>query len=257
MFQRDLKEYYRWKLHLLFDTAFPILDVLLFVLVWGAILKGGFQGYGSMTKENYIGFLISGIMLWGFARQCVGGQFSHIFIEEKHSRTIQYLLASPISRISIPYGKSILPIFRSIFNSVVLIIVGLFLGFVFKGNPLLILLIIALTFLIFSGVGLTLAALGSWREDFADMGWLISYILEISAGIYYPIEVLPANIRDFLMSFPQTQAIQAMRMVVLQDATFVQLLPYLIPLTISAITMVVIAFFAFKFVERKAILVGI
>jgi ABC-2 type transport system permease protein len=257
VFQKELKEYYRWKLHIPFDIIFPLLDILLFVLVWGAILKGGFEGYGMMTRENYIGFLLSGMVLWSFARHCLGGDFSHTFVEEKHRRTIQYLLASPISRISIPYGKSVLPIFRSIFNSVILITVGLFLGFVFKGNLFLIILIICLTFLTFSGVGLTLAALGSWREDFADMSWLISYSLEISAGIYFPIEVLPENIKNIFMAFPQVQAVQAMRMVVLQDATLTQLLPFLIPLTFSAIIMIAIAFFAFKFVERKAILVGI
>jgi ABC-2 type transport system permease protein len=257
VFRRDLKEYYRWKLHLVFDVLFPLLDVILFTLVWGSILGGGFQGYGMMTKENYIGFLLSGMVLWTFVRHCIGGEFTHIFVEEKHRRTIQYLLASPINRISIPYGKSIMPILRATFNSVVLILVGLTLGFVFGGNIFLIILIIGLTFLTFSGVGLTLAALGAWREDFADMGWLISYSLEISAGIYFPIDILPANIKNILMYFPQTQAVQAMRMLVIQNASLVQLLPFLIPLIFSSTIMIIIALFAFKFVERKAILVGI
>lgn len=257
VFQRDFKDYYRWKLHIPFDILFPLLDILLFVLVWGSIIQGGFQGYGIMTKDNYIGFLLSGMILWSFARHCLGGDFTHIFVEEKHRRTIQYLLASPISRMSIPYGKAVLPVIRSIFNSSVLIIVGILLGFVFRGNFFLIVLIIALTFLTFSGVGLTLAALGSWREDIADMTYLVSYILEISGGIYYPIDILPANVKNILMAFPHTQAIQAMRMVVLQDAGLAQILPLLIPLTISAVVMITLAFFAFKFVERKAILVGI
>ncbi|MEM2583026.1 MAG: ABC transporter permease [Candidatus Thermoplasmatota archaeon] len=257
VFQKEAKEYWRWKLHIVFDAFFPLLDTLLFILVWRAILKGGFEGYGMITKENYVGFLISGMIVWSFARNYLSGEFTRIFVEEKHRRTIPYLLSSPISRIAIPYGKSLFPLIRSFFNSTILILAGISLGFVFKGNPLLIFLIILLTFITFSGIGLTIAALGSWREDIADSGWLIYYIFEITAGIYFPLDILPQNIKNIFFSLPQAQAVHAMRMVVLGNACFGDIIPYLLSLSFYAVVMIVIAILAFRFVERKAMLVGI
>ncbi|MBC7128637.1 MAG: ABC transporter permease [Thermoplasmatales archaeon] len=257
VFQKEIKEYWRWKLHIVFDAFFPLLDTVLFIIIWSAILKGGFEGYGMITKENYIGFLISGMIVWSFARNYLSGEFTRIFVEEKHRRTIQYLLSSPINRMAIPYGKSLLPVLRSIFNSIILISVGLSLGFVFKGNPFLILLIIFLTFLTFSGIGLTIAALGSWREDIADSGWLIYYIFEITAGIYFPLDILPGNIKNIFFALPQAQAVQAMRMLVLENAGIYDILPFILALAFYSLVMIFCAFFAFRFVERKAMLVGI
>ncbi|MBC7081371.1 MAG: ABC transporter permease [Thermoplasmatales archaeon] len=257
VFQKEVKEYWRWKLHIVFDAFFPLLDTLLFILVWSAILKGGFERYGMITRENYIGFLISGMIVWSFARNYLSGEFTRIFVEEKHRRTIQYLLSSPINRMAIPYGKSLLPVLRSLFNSTILISVGISLGFIFKGNPLLIFLIIFLTFLTFSGIGLTIAALGSWREDIADSGWLIYYIFEITAGIYFPLDILPQKLRIIFFALPQAQAVQAMRLVVLENAGLNEILPFLLPLAFYSFFMIIFAYLAFRFVERKAMLVGI
>ena len=159
--------------------------------------------------------------------------------------------------MAIPYGISVLPILRALYSSAVLLLLGLAFGYVFNANLLLVSLIVILMAALFSGIGLTLAALGSWREDIPDLRWILNYVLQIGAGVFFPISILPEGIKNVLLSLPSTQAVQAIRLVVLEDASFVQLLPLLIPLTIATIIMGVIAMLAFRFVERRAILVGI
>jgi ABC-2 type transport system permease protein len=257
VFEREAKDYWRWKLHFFFDAIYPMLDAILFLLIWGAILLGGFAGLGGLTKENYIGYILSGMVIWAFIGVTLRGDFVYGFVEEKHRRTIQYLFASPINRMAIPYGRTILPILRATYRALILVGLGLLFGFTFQGNILLAAFIILVTFLVFSGFGSIIAGLSTWREDLADLSWMFSYMIEISAGVYFPLQILPDNIRNILMILPQAQAVQAIRMVTLQNATFFDILPYTVPLIIIGIATAVVGRFVYKFIEKKAFLVGI
>lgn len=257
VFEREAKNYWRWKLHFVFDAVFPLLESILFLLVWSAVLAGGFVGFGDITRENYVGYILTGMVVWSFMGITLRGDFIYGFIEEKHRRTIQYLFASPLSKMAVPYGRLILPIIRSSYKALLIIGLGLLFGFVFQGNIILIILILLVSFMIFSGIGSIIAGLAAWREDFADLSWLFAYIVEISAGIFFPLQILPEAIRNFLYMMPHVQAVQAMRMVTLQNASFAQVLPYLIPLVILGVVTTIIARLIFRFIERKAFLVGI
>jgi len=255
---KEVKGYYRWELNYFWDMIYPVLDLVLFVTVWYAIFQGGFQSVGILNKENFIGFLLSGILAFQFIYSPLSSQFTQSFIREKYRRTLQNLLISPISRISIPYGKSLLSLVRSTYSTVILIIFSaLFLGFNLTGNFILGIFLFLLTFVSFSGLGLILASLGAWREDIASLSWLISYILEISSGVYYPIEALPQNIKEILMLIPSTQAVTAARLIFLKNATFMQVLPHLTYISIFGIITMCLAIICFKFVEKKAMLIGI
>ena len=151
VFRRDLKSYWRWKLHILFDTIVPIVDIALFLLVWSVIIGGGFEGVGMLNKDNYIAYLFSGFILWNFVNTPFTHDFVHSFIREKHWKTIEYIFISPLKKFSLPYGISILPLLRSIYSTIILLIIGfLFFGFSIKGDFLSIVLIVLM--LIFSAV---------------------------------------------------------------------------------------------------------
>ena len=66
IFAKTLKEYYRWKLHFVYDSVFPLLDGFLYIVIWGAILASG-VAVGILRPDNYIAFLLSGLILWNFA----------------------------------------------------------------------------------------------------------------------------------------------------------------------------------------------
>jgi ABC-2 type transport system permease protein len=258
VFRRDLKSYWRWKLHILFDTIVPIVDIALFLLVWSVIIGGGFEGVGMLNKDNYIAYLFSGFILWNFVNTPFTHDFVHSFIREKHWKTIEYIFISPLKKFSLPYGISILPLLRSIYSTIILLIIGfLFFGFSIKGDFLSIVLIVLLTFLGFSGVGLMISALASWREDFADVSWLINYILSIASGVYFPLEALPTNIKNFLMLLPSTKAVYAVRAIILQGVGIMELLPTILGLIVFGIISIFLAILVYRFVERKVMLIGI
>ncbi len=258
VFRRDLKGYWRWKLHIFFDTIVPIIDIALFLLVWSVIIRGGFQGIGLLNKDNYVAYLFSGFILWNFINTPFTHDFVHSFIREKHWKTIEYIYISPLKKLSLPYGISILPLLRSIYSTTVLLLIGfLFFGFSIQGNIPLIAVIVLLTFIGFSGLGLIIAALASWREDFADISWVINYVLSIASGVYFPLEALPNNIKSALSFLPSTQAVNAVRGIILQDLGINELLPVIIGLGVFGIISISVAILVYKFVERKVMLIGI
>jgi ABC-type polysaccharide/polyol phosphate export permease len=258
IFWRDIRHYVRWKLHFVFDIIFPLLDFIVFMVVWSAILKGGFEGIGMLNSQTYIIFLLSGFILWRFIDVALGRDVTHSFIREKYRQTMPYLLTSPISTLAIPYGTCILALIRSSYSSVILLVIGLlFFNLFVQGNIFLTMLIIFLTFLGFSGIGLVIAALASWREDFADLSYLLSYILMIASGISFPLEILPENIKNILMIIPSSQAAYAIRAILIENAGFVELLPIMFNLLIFSAITLSMAVFSFKFVKKKAMLIGI
>ncbi len=256
VFRRNWKEYLRWKLYILFDVGFPVLDALVFIVVWSAIFQTGIS-IGEWDKSNFVGYLISGLVVWSFMSQFLSGNFIQVFVDEKHRRTIQYLLASRINRAAIPYGYAIMPLIRAAYSSLALIAMGYLFGFMFQGNLVLSILIIALASFMISGMSLCIAALGAWREDIAELRWIFNWVLEISAGVFFPMSIIPERIKSFINLLPTTQAVQAVRDVMLNNASLATVLPTLLSLSAYAIVFTSLALLAFRFVEKKAMMVGI
>ncbi len=258
IFRKNLKQYLRWKLHLVFDIVFPLLDLILFILVWRAILSGGFKEIGYLNPKNYVAYLLSGLLLWRFVDTALSGEVTHSFIREKYWRTSPYLLISPINRLAIPYGMCLLSLIRAVYSGFILLFVGiLFFNFSSQGNLLLALLVIFLTFLGFSGIGLIIAGLASWREDFADLTYVINYVLMIASGVFFPLEILPESFRNGLLLLPSSQAVNAIRAIVIRNAGIAEILPTLAYLALFSIISLGIAALIFKLVQRKAMLIGI
>jgi len=257
LFIAELKKFLRWKERLLWDLIGTFAMFIAFVFVWDAAFKYGLQGIGSLTRESYITFILTGTLLW----EIIGinlGPISHVFVNEKYMRTSVYLLVSPASRFAYLLAKSGIALIQILItNGVVLLVAMLFFNFVFKGSILLALLIFALTFLCFHALGVIIAALGAWREGIADFSWIFSNVLMIFSGVWYPVEIFPEPIKSFCKILPTTQAIEMLRAVGIHGASFSQLLLRFIYLGSFAAVFLILAYFVFKWVEGRAMLIGI
>lgn len=258
IFWKELKVYFRWKDWVFFDAIGALLPFITFIFVWRAILMGGFGGVGELTPENYIPFMLSGSVLWTFITISMGHEITHCFIDEVRHRTGQNLLLSPVHKMAIPYGKALLSIVRATISNAVIIIFSLLIfGVTVKGSLTLVVLIIAINFFAFSGIGLIIAALGLWRHGLADSVWVIRQILYIFSGVHYPIEVLPETLKNISLLLPSTQAINMTRAILLKGAGIFDIWFSFLYLIIFAVIILIISAFAFKIVEGKAMIIGI
>lgn len=253
----EIRKYYRWKERIVWDIFGTLIFLLSFLLVWSAIFSSNPVEIGGLNQSNYVTFLITGTLLW----QVIGlslGPLPHTFVREKYARSSTYFFLSPASRLAFLFAKavtSLVEIFLT--GGIILIVVLFFYPFAFHGSLLLAALIFILTFLSFSGVGMIFAAFSSWREGIANFSFIISDVLMLLSGVFYPLEVFPESIRVFCNALPTTQAINSIRAVGMNGATISQLIPQLTYLTIFSVISISLAYLAFKFIEKKAMLIGI
>jgi ABC-2 type transport system permease protein len=258
IFWKEAKSYLRWKEWIVGDILGSLLWFVGFIIVWSAILAGGFEGVGGLTRENYIPFLLSGALLTEILSATLGHASSHTFLDEKRHRTIQNLLLSPLKTFSIPSGKIIIPLIRSGLMNLVIIMFALsFFDFTIKGNLFTVLLIYILSFLGFFGIGLILASLSLWREAIGDLSWIISQGLNVFSATMYPVEILPEPIKSISLSLPSTQAVISTRAVVLQGAGFFDISGSILYLFVFAVASLLIASLSFNQAQKKAMLIGI
>lgn len=258
MFFAEVRMYYRWKERIIWDILGALIMFVGFILVWRAIIAGGFQGIGDLTAENYITFILCGSLLWDIIYQAAGWQMALAIIRDKDMRTLPYVLLSPMNKIAYLYAKVGLGIVRFVINNTILILLAsIFFDFSFKGSLMLTLFLFFLTFLAFSGIGLIISSLGAWREGIAQFAMVLTDILYLFSGVHYPIEVFPESMRSFVSALPTTQAINAVRAIGLHGAGIFEIMPQIIYLGIMALITPLLGYLAFRWVRNRAMLIGI
>lgn len=258
MLWRETKAFFRWKEWIIADLFGSLMWFLGFIIVWRAILAGGFTEFGGLTKENYIPFLLSGSLLAQLMFTAFGWGALNTFLHEKNMKTIQYLLISPMNKYSIAAGKIIIPIIRTgMINVVIVSIASAFFGFTFKGNLLLVFLVYFIAFIGFFALSLIIASLTLWREGLGDASWVLGEALTVFSGTMYPIQILPSGIREVSMMLPTTRSVLALRDILVFGKGFDGITDHIIYLSVFAIVSMALAVKTFKFVQKKAMLVGI
>ncbi|UCG95746.1 MAG: ABC transporter permease [archaeon] len=258
MFVTEVKRYYRWKERILWDVLFALIAFFGFVLVWRAVIMGGFQGLGDLTPENYITFLLSGSLIWVVISQGIGWHITFAFKEDKHRRVLPYIMLSPLNKIAYLYGKLGVGLLRTVISNLIIIVIALFaFDFFYSGSIILTVLFFLLTFLAFSGIGLIIASLAAVREGIADFSFVLVQILYLLSGVYYPIEVFPESIRNVVVLLPTTQAIIAVRSIGLYGAGSLDIMPQIIYIGILAVIAPILGYLTFRWVKNKAMLIGI
>lgn len=253
----EIRKYYRWKERIVWDIFGTLIFLFSFLLVWGAVFSSGSVEIGGLNQDNYITFLITGTLLWQVIGICLG-PLSHTFVREKYARSSTYFFLSPASRLAFLFAKAVTSLVEILLTTgIILILILFFYKFAFQGSLILASLIFLLTFLSFSGIGMTFAALGAWREGIANVSYIISDVLMLLSGVFYPLEIFPESIRVFCEALPTTQAINTIRAVGMNGATITQLVPQLIYLVLFSIISISLAYFTFRLIEKKAMLIGI
>ena len=257
-FVMEIRRYYRWKERVIWDILGAIIMFFGFMLVWRAILMGGFEGVGDLTAENYVTFILCGSVLWEVITQSMGWQMVQAFVSDKHRRVLPYIMISPLDKISYLYGKVGVGMVRFLItNTILLAIASLLFNFSFNGSIFLAGLIFVVSFLSFSGIGLILASLAAWREGIGNIGVVVTEILYLMSGVHYPIEVFPKQIKGLVSLLPTTQAIHALRMVGLYGYGVSELSNQLIYLGSLAIIFPILGYIIFTKIKNRAMLIGI
>ena len=185
-------------------TVQPVMFVLLFVYVFGgAISTPGF---------DYVDFLIPGIIVQSM---CFGGFVTALGLSEDLKKGLMDRFRSlPMSRSAVLTGRTLADIFSNVVQLVVMIGVGLLVGFSFAtGVPeivagILLMLLIGYAFSwVFAFIGLT----ASSPEAANAYGFTILFPLTFVSSAFVPVDSMPSWLQPIAEHNPFTTMVDAAR----------------------------------------------
>lgn len=244
------------------ERSFPLALALRFLSIFflvtmfyflSRLIGQSVNPYLSAHGADYFSFVLVGL---GFSQYFDVGlsTFSHNLREAQTTGTLEALLASP-TRISLIIISSCL---WSFFLATIQVLAYLVLGTaLFKAglgsfNIPTAVLIILLTFICFSSLGLIAAGFIMVFKRGDPVIWIFSTLSALLSGIYYPVAVLPEWLKRVAYLLPNTYALEAVRKLLFQEATFDTVKKELFILTLFCLVLTPLGLPVFRLAVQRA-----
>lgn len=189
---------------LLAFTVQPIMFVLLFAYVFGGAIE--------TPQDDYVDFLMPGIVVQSIA---FGGFVTALGLsEDLHKGLIDRFRSLPMSRGAVLAGRTLADVATNLVQLVVLMTVGVLIGFSFDAGPLEVLAGFGLMLLfgyafswVFAWIGLTAGS----PESAQSLGFIAIFPLTFISSAFVPPDTMPSWLQAFADANPFTTVVDAMR----------------------------------------------
>ncbi|MFB6878606.1 ABC transporter permease [Streptomyces sp. NPDC056323] len=189
-------QYSQAKLGQLWQVATPLLNALVYYLIFGLIL-GTRKG---MTQDVFIPFLVTGVFVFTFTQSSVMAGVRAI------SGNLGLVRALHFPRASLPISFSLQQLQQLLFSMIVLGAVAVAFGSYPSLSWLLIIPALVMQFVFNTGLALIMARLGSKTPDLAQLMPFVMRTWMYASGVMFSIPVMlkdkPAWIADVLQYNP-------------------------------------------------------
>ncbi|GGX43598.1 ABC transporter permease [Streptomyces fructofermentans] len=198
-------QYSQAKLGQLWQVATPLLNALVYFLIFGLILEAD-RGF---TREVYIPFLVTGVFVFTFTQSSVMAGVRAI------SGNLGLVRALHFPRAALPISFSLQQLQQLLFSMIVLFVVSVGFGSYPQLSWLLIVPVLALQFLFNTGLAMIFARMGSKTPDLAQLMPFVLRTWMYASGVMFSIPVMlegkPAWIADVLQWNPAAIYMDLMR----------------------------------------------
>jgi ABC-2 type transport system permease protein len=169
------------------------------------------------------------------------------FSREKELGTLDGLLMSPISRLSIILGKGFAQVVRGLVGaSLVFIISILLFGVHVYGSPLLMIFVLFLGVMAFTGLGILATSFVGDQESAQLIIMMIQFPMIFLSGVLYPLIQLPVWLRTIAYFLPLTYVVSAFRAVMILDVPFYAISRQIYILSIFTVAVFILALSLFE-----------
>ncbi len=240
-----VRRYWGW------EFAFLIFNVASSMSV---LYIGEAQGGDAAQRQNLVLYLGIGTVVWAYLR-AVFSNIGEMITWERWEGTIEYTMMAPISRLTHMLGVSLFSIVYGLVRSALLLgVLALFfdvdLGGANLGGAAVVLLAGSLSFVGFGIMAATLPLLFPERGE--EMTFVISSVLLLVSGVYYPVSVLPGWMEAMARFSPATYVLEGMRSTILEGAATTSLGPSLLPILGLGALALPVGIAVFGWAERYA-----
>lgn len=240
-----------WHLELAF-LIFNVASAMSVLYIGEAQMQaGGGAREGQLDLVLYLGI---GTVVWAYLR-AVFANVGEMVAWERWEGTIEYTMMAPISRLAHMLGVSLFSIIYGLARSALLLgVLSLFFSVDLSDANLagaaIILLAGSISFLGFGIMAAVLPLLFPERGE--ELTFVISSILLLVSGVYYPISVLPGWMQPLATVSPATYVLEGMRAALLDGAPTSHLGPSLLPTLLLGVLAIPIGVAIFSWAERYA-----
>ncbi len=217
------------------------------------LITPGVLNYMKPYGGDYFSFVIIGIALTDYLSVSLSSFSSQIRTGQMMG-TLESLLVTPTSVSNIIFSSSLYNFLFTSFRIILYITIGtLFFGLnIFINSLFSIIIIIALTILVFSSIGLLSASFIIVFKQGSPISWLMGISAGLLGGVFYPVSVLPEWLKPLSFLLPITHSLEAMRRILLHGATLFDVYNEILILTIFAIFLLPAGLLSFGYGLRFA-----
>lgn len=204
MTKRNVLKYLRLPQLIVFSTIQPVMFLLLFTYVFGGAI-------GHITGD-YINFLLPGVIVQSVI---FGSMNTGIGLAEDLSKgLVDRFRSLPMARSAVLAGRTISDTVRNIFTMILMLAVGIIIGFRFHQGIGAALAAIGLTILFgfaFSWISATIGMAVKSVETAQVAGFIWVFPLVFASSIFVPVQTMPNWLQAFAKVSPITVTVNAVR----------------------------------------------
>jgi ABC-2 type transport system permease protein len=243
------KRYFMWELVWLTFTTVNAMSITF--IGAGVELVGG--GEGTDT-ERLMTFLLVGALIWSYLSM-IFDVLSETVQWERWEGTIEYTFMSPTSRVTHLLGMGVYAVVYGIARTAVVLGVAM-LAFdldLSEANYWAALVVLAVCSISLVGFGVVAAVMPLLSpEKGQQVTYIVSALLLLVSGVYYPVKVLPEWMQVIAQYSPVTYALEGSRAALQDGVGLSQLWGSIWPLLIMGAVFVPMGLFVFHLGESYA-----
>jgi ABC-2 type transport system permease protein len=210
---------------------------------------------GTKVDTGYLmTFLMVGALVWSYL-SVLFDVLSETVSWERWEGTIEYTFMSPASRVTHLLGMGLYAVAYGIAQIAIMLgIVSLFFELdLSEANYLGALVVLTVCSVSLVGFGIVAAVLPLISpEKGQQVSYIVSSLLLLVSGVYYPVSVLPEWMQAIATISPVTYALDGIRQALLEGARVAELWRYIWPLIVMGAVFVPLGLWVFHLGERFA-----
>jgi len=234
----------------------PLIFPMMYILTARALSGPDGSGLAVFMQatgaRDFIGYIIIGTTVWMW-QNIVLWDVGFALRNEQMRGTLESNWLSPTWRFSYLLGHTGPQLVSMLlFITITALEFGFMFGVRLHGSPWMIGLMMLAAIPSIYGLGFAFASLVITVKEANAFVFLIRGLVMIFCGITFPVSLLPGWMQSIAQWMPQTYLIHGMRAAAFSNARIPELLPDLIPLLAFGMFWLVVGYFTFLWMERRA-----
>ncbi len=250
--KRDLIQEASYRFSFILQFAGIFFSVLIFYFI-SNLLGEAAAPYLADYGGDYFAFVLIGIAFLGYFSTGLSS-FANNLRHSQTTGTLEAMLTTPTRLSAIILASSVWDYLMTTLRVLVYLAVGLLLmqTGLQGGNYLAAGAVIILTVLIASSLGILSASFIMVFKRGDPIQWGIGTLSTLLGGVYFPVAILPPALQWISRLLPITYSLHAMRLALLQDAAWSELIYDLLILRLFVIVLLPLSLLAFRYAVRRA-----